>query len=74
MIPVDKQLHIYSGGMLAGLLIPFSVQTAFFGVLFAGIGKELYDLVSKKGTPEIADAFATMVGGSIVVIAHILIN
>jgi len=68
VIPLDKQLHFYSGGMLAGLLMPLSVQLAVFGVIFAAIGKELYDLLSKRGTPEIMDAFATIVGGSVIVI------
>ena len=68
VIPTDKALHFYSGGMLAGLLMPLSVQLAVFGVIFAAIGKELYDLLSKRGTPEIMDAFATIVGGSVIVI------
>jgi len=68
VIPLDKQLHFYSGGMLAGLLMPLSVQLAVFGVMFAAIGKELYDLLSKRGTPEIMDAVATILGGSVIVI------
>jgi len=68
VIPLDKQLHFYSGGMLAGLLMPLSVQLAVFGVIFAAIGKELYDLLSKRGTPEIMDAVATILGGSVIVI------
>ena len=67
-IPTDKQLHFFSGGMLAGLLMPLSVQLAVFGVIFAALGKELYDLLSKRGTPEIMDAVATILGGSVIVI------
>jgi hypothetical protein len=73
-IPTDKQLHFFSGGMLAGLLMPFSVQMAVFGVVFAGIGKELYDLLSEKGTPEIEDAVATILGGSVVVLVHTILG
>ena len=68
MIPLDKQLHFYSGGFLAALLLPFGFELALLGVAAAGIGKEVYDKASGKGTPELADAFATIVGGSIVVI------
>ena len=48
--------------------MPLSVQLAVFGVMFAAIGKELYDLLSKRGTPEIMDAVATILGGSVIVI------
>jgi len=72
VIPTDKALHFYSGGMLAGLLMPLSVQLAVFGVIFAAIGKELYDLLSKRGTPEWKDAFATIVGGSVIVICNLI--
>jgi len=68
MIPSDKLLHFFSGGFLAALLLPFGFESALLGVAAAGIGKEVYDLVSGKGTPELADALATIVGGSIVVI------
>ena len=67
-IPTDKALHFFSGGMLAGLLMPFGFEVAFAGVVSAGVGKEIYDKVSGKGTPEWKDAFATIVGGSVIVI------
>ena len=72
-IPTDKALHFFSGGMLAGLLMPFGFEWAWFAVVIAGVGKEIYDKVSGKGNPEIADAFATIVGGSVVTIANVLI-
>jgi len=59
--------------MLAGMLMPFGFEVAWAGVVIAGIGKEVYDLVSRKGMPEIADAFATIVGGSVVVISHVIL-
>jgi len=68
MLPLDKQLHFFSGGMLAGLLMPFGFEVAWLGVVAAGVGKEVYDKVSGRGTPEIMDAVATILGGSVVVI------
>ena len=72
MIPLDKQLHIFSGGFLAALLLPFGFEVAWAGVVIAALGKEVYDRVSGRGTPELADSFATIVGGSVVVISHVL--
>jgi len=68
MLPLDKQLHLLSGGFLAALLLPFGFEWAWAGVVIAGVGKEVYDLVSGKGTPDWKDAFATIVGGSVIVI------
>ena len=68
MLPLDKALHFYSGGMLAGMLMPFGFEVAWLVVAAAGVGKEVYDKVSGKGTPEWKDAFATIVGGSVIVI------
>jgi len=72
MLPLDKQLHFFSGGMLAGMLMPFGFEVAWTGVAIAGVGKELYDLLSGKGTPEWKDAFATIVGGSVIVICNLI--
>jgi len=62
MIPIDKQIHFFSAATLALLLYPLGAATAALIVTLAAIGKEVYDKVSGKGTPEIADAFATIVG------------
>jgi len=74
VIPTDKALHFFSGGMLAGMLMPFGFEVAWLVVAAVGVGKEVYDKVSGKGTPEWKDAFATIVGGSIVVIANVIFN
>ena len=74
MLPLDKQLHFFSGGMLAGMLMPFGFEWAWLGVVIAGVGKEVYDKVSGKGMPEWKDAFATIVGGSVVVISHVILT
>ena len=71
-IPTDKQLHFFSGGFLAALLMPFGFEVAWLVVAAAGVGKEVYDKVSGKGTPEWKDAFATIVGGSVIVICNLI--
>lgn len=56
---LDKKLHYFAGLLIAGLL------TNFLPVLIAvavGIGKEVYDRVTKKGTPEFADFLWTTAG------------
>lgn len=56
---LDKKLHYFAGLLIAGLL------TNFLSVLIAvavGIGKEVYDRVTKKGTPEFADFLWTTAG------------
>ena len=58
MIPTDKLLHILSGIAIAAAVAPFGAVPAFFAVLFAAIGKELYDR-----TPDLLDAVATVGGG-----------
>jgi len=71
MLPLDKQLHFFSGGFLAALLMPFGIPTAWLGVAAAAVLKELWDSTG-RGTPDWKDAFATIVGGSVVVISHLL--
>jgi len=65
VIPLDKLAHFYSGGFLAALLMPFGMPTAWLGVAAAAVLKELWDATG-RGTPDWKDAFATIVGGSVV--------
>lgn len=62
-IQPDKFLHLLVGFIIAfliGLINPFiGLGTA----ILAGIGKEIYDKVSKKGTPEFLDFVFTAIGG-----------
>ena len=67
MIPLDKVAHFFSGGFLAALLMPFGMPTAWVGVAAAAVLKELWDSTG-RGTPDWKDAFATIVGGSVIVI------
>ena len=62
-LPIDKQAHFLAGyciAMTAALLLP-----AWYGFLIstvAGLLKETYDHISKRGTPDRWDALATMLG------------
>ena len=61
-MPADKLLHILVGIAIAAAVAPFGAVPAFFAVLVAAIGKELYDSTG-RGTPELLDAVATVAGG-----------
>lgn len=72
MIPRDKQLH-FGAGVLIGLLAVFLGWWAMLPVATAAVGKEVWDKISGKGTPEAMDASATIVGGGVSVSAITLI-
>jgi hypothetical protein len=61
-MPTDKLLHILAGIAIAAAASPFGAVPAFCAVLFTAISKELYDRAG-RGTPELLDAVATVVGG-----------
>lgn len=73
-IPTDKLIH-FLGGMcicfIIGLFLPI---LGLIATVLVGIGKEVYDHVSKKGTPEINDAIATILGGLIAFIELLVVN
>lgn len=63
MLPFDKKLHYAAGFCIAGVLNNFfPVIVAVLITIAAGIIKEVYDLVRKKGTPERADFLWTSAG------------
>lgn len=68
MIPRDKQLH-FGAGVVIGLLAGFFGWWAMGLVVIAAVGKEARDKISGKGTPEILDAVATLLGGAVSVLA-----
>ena len=55
-------LHVISG-MLLSIIAMFSVSLAVIGILIAAAGKEIFDLITKKGKPEVKDFLATLFGG-----------
>lgn len=62
-LPTDKKLHYFAGLLLTGLcsfFLPVLIAVAITVVV--GIGKEVYDKVTKKGTPELADFLWTTAG------------
>ena len=64
MLGVDKRLHFWCG-LLVCLIIGIAT-TPIIGLvaaILAGIGKEAYDAVTGRGTPELLDFVATVVGG-----------
>lgn len=62
-IAYDKKLHYAVGLFIAGLLTNFlPVLIAVAIAVAVGIGKEVYDYVTKRGTPELADFLWTTAG------------
>ena len=67
-LPADKGTHLAYGAALACIGGFHSVLAgALLCVAFA-VGKEAYDFITKKGTPEPLDAAATLVGGALVLL------
>ena len=62
MIAKDKQLHLLAGFIIALCFIWFGALVALGAVTAAGIAKEIYDYFF-KGTVDIWDAVATVIGG-----------
>ncbi len=60
----DKRLH-FGCGLLICLLIGAAITpiVGLVAAVLAGIGKEWYDIVSGRGTPELLDFVATAAGG-----------
>jgi len=74
MIPEDKQYHF-----IVGLIIylfsqlVFSMWVALIPVVAIGTAKEVYDYLSKRGTPEINDLLYTIYGAIPILIIKILL-
>ena len=72
LIPVDKANHFIAGAIICGIAILFiPVLYAFLITALVGATKEIYDLVSKKGTPDIKDFLFTIAGAIPVLISHL---
>lgn len=70
-IPHDKLLHYVAGTIIYALCSLFIGLYAIVIVLVIAIGKEVYDYVSKKGTPEYMDIIATVLGGLVVMLSNL---
>ena len=68
LIPQDKANHFVYGAILASAGALYSIEVGAALCLAVAVGKEIYDRVSGKGHPEIADIVATVVGGAVVLL------
>lgn len=66
----DKWLHLAAGFTIVALIAPFSILWAVVAAAVIGVGKELYDQISGKGTPELLDIAAVLVGVILAVIFY----
>lgn len=65
-IAEDKIGHFIGGLAIVGLFNPFGWAEALAAVVLIGIGKEVvWDKWLGRGTPEVADALATILGGAL---------
>lgn len=69
-IGTDKLLHFFAGVIVGLLGLHFfgSVIGILAPAIFIGTLKETYDFFTKKGTPELLDVIATVVGGAMVLL------
>ena len=72
VIPQDKANHFIYGAVLASAGALYSHEAGAALCLVVAVGKEVYDRVSRKGTPEVADAVATVIGGAVVLLPQAL--
>ena len=74
MIPTDKINHFIAGTIiyLFSQFI-FTMWVALIPVILIGTVKEVYDYISKKGTPEINDLLYTIYGAIPLLIIKLLL-
>jgi len=74
MIPKDKQYHFFAGFIiyLFSQFI-FTIWIALIPVIVIATAKEVYDYISKKGTPEINDLLYTIYGAIPILIFKLLL-
>lgn len=63
ILPHDKALHLIIGLAVFTLVLPHSAGMGLVAAVAAGAGKETYDRLSGRGTPDIWDFVATALGG-----------
>lgn len=63
LIPIDKANHFIAGTVVYCTSALFlSPILALIPVMLVAAGKEVYDAVSKKGTPDVIDYLFTIAG------------
>lgn len=67
----DALLHALAG-MILSILAVFSVSFSVVAILIAAAGKEIFDLITKKGTPDVKDFLATLFGGLLGIVTLLL--
>lgn len=73
-IAKDKTLHFNAGLAIAIVFgVFFGAVVGLLLAVVAGIGKEVYDYYTEKGTPEIADVMYTWFGGAVGFIITLLL-
>jgi hypothetical protein len=75
MIPIDKQNHFIAGlciYTISSLFMP--TMWAMIPVVVIGTAKEVYDYISKKGTPELNDLLYTIYGAIPLLIIKLFIT
>jgi len=74
MIPKDKQYHFMAGFFIYLISMQwFSIGFDLIPVVAIGTAKEVYDYVSKKGTPDVNDLLFTIYGAIPLFIFKILL-
>lgn len=64
LIPQDKANHfIYGLAIFLAVGLAFGAIPGLAAAILIGAAKEIYDRVSGKGTPDVYDFVATVVGG-----------
>lgn len=65
-LPADKANHLMYGAALACAGAFHSVAAGAVLCAAPAVAKEVYDRISRKGTPDVLDVLATMAGGVLV--------
>ena len=74
-IAQDKKLHYAAGLLISGVLSNFlHVHIAVGIAVLVGAAKEVYDRITRKGTPEFADFLWTTAGAITWLILYVVVG
>lgn len=74
-IPEDKRKHLAAGfAICAFVSLFFGYIVGVLAAVVAGAGKEAYDYITRKGTPEFADFVYTVIGAVCFVLLSALLS